>query len=138
MARINGDGNDNTLDGTSKGDTIKGFDGDDILNGLLGNDKLYGGDDSDLLNGGAGKDKLWGGAKADRFVFESGDGRDKVMDFAGRDRIDLRGHDEAGGFRALKKDFADLKAGVKISVGDDAIVLVDVEAQDLDKGDFLL
>lgn len=85
MAKINGDGNDNTLDGTSKGDTIKGFDGDDILNGLLGNDKLYGGDDSDLLNGGAGKDKLYGDDGTD--TLNGGDGADTLDGGAGDDDL---------------------------------------------------
>lgn len=34
MATINGDNDDNTLDGTSGGDTIRAYDGDDVLNGL--------------------------------------------------------------------------------------------------------
>ncbi|WP_339949436.1 calcium-binding protein [uncultured Albimonas sp.] len=135
---FDGRGGDDHVDGGAGKDKLSGGKGRDALSGDGGRDKLWGGGGKDEIDGGAGNDKLWGGAKADRFVFESGDGRDKVMDFAGRDRIDLRGHDEAGGFRALKKDFADVKAGVKIGVGDDAIVLVDVEAQDLDKGDFLL
>ena len=38
----------------------------------------------------------------------------------------------------LKKGFDDARAGARIEVGDDVIVLVDVEVRDLDKGDFLL
>ena len=45
MATINGDNDDNTLDGTLGGDIIRAYDGDDVLNGLNGNEVLFGGDD---------------------------------------------------------------------------------------------
>ena len=43
MAKINGDSNDNTLDGTSKGDTIEGFDpnGDQGTTGVGVNDVKF-------------------------------------------------------------------------------------------------
>jgi len=140
-------GGDDVFDGRGGKDEISGGDGNDQLSGGGGRDQLSGdagrdtlrGDGGkDVLDGGAGKDKLWGGAKADRFVFEAGDGKDKVMDFRGKDVVDLSGHDEVGGWKSFKKGFDDVKAGAKIEAGDDVIVLVDVEVADLDRGDFLL
>ena len=135
---FDGRGGDDEVEGGGGNDRISGGAGRDALSGDGGRDKLRGDGGRDVIDGGAGKDKLWGGAKGDRFVFEAGDGKDKVMDFAGKDVIDLGGHEGAGGWRALKKGFDDARAGARSEVGDDVIVLVDVEVRDLDKGDFLL
>lgn len=54
-----------TLNGTSRNDTIYGYNGDDTLNGGAGADRLYGGNGRDVLNGGAGNDRLYGGAGSD-------------------------------------------------------------------------
>lgn len=78
-------------------DILRGNGGNDELMGEGGNDRLFGGAGRDTLSGGAGRDRLEGGAGndtlrggggADSFVFSTGGGTDKVLDFtAGTDRI---------------------------------------------------
>ena len=94
MAKIKGNGKDNTLTGTPDSDTIDGKGGNDTLSGLAGDDILDGGKDADLLTGGSGED---------RFVYrhknDSPDGvsqRDTIIDFTAlgdagleKDKIDL-------------------------------------------------
>jgi Ca2+-binding RTX toxin-like protein len=65
---INGDGNDNTLIGTSFNDVINGLAGNDYLNGGLGVDTLNGGDGDDVLDGS--------GDSFNADVFNGGDGND--------------------------------------------------------------
>lgn len=85
MAKIKGNKNDNTLNGTALDDTLIGKSGDDSLfgndgNDLLkagnGNDHLDGGNGDDILNGGAGDDHMIGGEGADQF--NGGTGIDTV------------------------------------------------------------
>ncbi|TIP25753.1 MAG: hypothetical protein E5X67_23465, partial [Mesorhizobium sp.] len=76
---VGGAGND-TLNGTSFGDTLSGGAGDDTLNGDAGNDTLTGGAGTDALNGGTGNDT---------YVFNSGDGSDTVFDTSGADTLQL-------------------------------------------------
>ncbi|TIP22098.1 MAG: calcium-binding protein, partial [Mesorhizobium sp.] len=61
---VGGGGND-TLNGTSFGDTMQGWAGTDTLNANSGDDTLAGGDGADTLNGDAGNDTLTGGAGTD-------------------------------------------------------------------------
>ncbi len=92
---------DSVLNGTG-GHTrsvLAGLDGSDALNGFGGADRLFGGTGNDLLNGGAGADRMdggrgrdgfTGGAGRDVFVFNLGDGTDRITDFAeGVDRINI-------------------------------------------------
>jgi Ca2+-binding RTX toxin-like protein len=93
------DGNDQ-LDGGAGTDFLFGGDGDDILNGGTEQDRLYGDAGEDRLNGGEGRDRidggtgaddLTGGGGADLFIFDKGDGTDRILDFAlGSDQIHLR------------------------------------------------
>jgi len=100
LAGSTGDGLDNTLVGTTGGDTLSGLGGNDILVGLGGNDSLLGGSGSDLLltgsgndtlNGGTGGDILSGGGGGDNFAFDDVLSVDLVVDYSyvGGDRIDL-------------------------------------------------
>ncbi|MCR1810484.1 tandem-95 repeat protein, partial [Sulfurospirillum sp. hDNRA2] len=75
------EGND-TINGTSSNDLIRGYAGDDVINAGDGNDVIYGGagndvinagDGSDVLYGGAGADKLYGGAGNDTLVYDAAD-----------------------------------------------------------------
>ncbi|EFO28694.1 outer membrane adhesin like protein [Roseibium sp. TrichSKD4] len=69
------------LAGGTGNDRIWGNWGNDELHGNDGRDRLFGGFGNDTLSGGAGNDRLWGGWGRDNFVYEAGDGRDKIMDF---------------------------------------------------------
>ena len=95
---INGDANDNTLDGTEDFDIINGFAGDDILRGMGDGDQLNGGEGNDILLGGDGADDLNGGAGDDTLyidftdTYNGGEGTDTVILFdqnAGSFSLDL-------------------------------------------------
>ena len=77
-------------------DYIYGGAGDDLLNGNNGNDELYGeagndtlngGTGDDLLVGGTGNDNLNGGSGDDTYLFDIGDGQDRITESGGNDRI---------------------------------------------------
>ena len=94
-----GSGND-TLIGGSGNDSLNGYTGNDKLSGGDGNDTLLGGAGSDSLNGGAGDDTLWGGigndtlkggTGADLFIYNSGEGKDIISDFANDDLLQITG-----------------------------------------------
>jgi len=71
-----------SLWGQGNADKIFGEGGNDILRGGKGRDVLKGGNGRDTLQGDVGNDRLTGGLKADTFVFNSGHGRDVILDFA--------------------------------------------------------
>lgn len=110
MADIEGDDDDNTINGTSSDDNIKGKGGQDTVNGGRGNDTvsggagddnidggsgddvIYGGDGDDTITGGSGDDIIIGGrgddtmsagsgSRTDTFVIRDGDGNDTITDF---------------------------------------------------------
>ena len=56
---------------TNGNDTAWGFDSDDVFSG---------GDGSDTLAGGRGNDDLIGGGSGDTFIYNSGDGDDRISD----------------------------------------------------------
>ncbi len=91
-------GNDN-LPGTSGKDRLLGLDGDDSFDSGYGDDLIEGGAGNDNVRGGYGSDTLWGGVGndsldgdegADTYIFNLGDGQDRIGDnqrdnFAARD-----------------------------------------------------
>lgn len=79
------------LDGGVGNDELRGDGGHDTLMGGDGNDRLFGGRGNDVLDGGAGDDRMSGGIWADTFVFGTGYGSDRILDFnvAEGDRIQL-------------------------------------------------
>ena len=85
MATINGNDDDNELNGTAGNDQINGGPGDDTLSGGAGNDNLNGGDGDDLITTGDGFDRAQGG-----------DGNDTI--YGGGDNDDLKGGDGADRF----------------------------------------
>jgi len=64
---------------------------DNILTGNGGANVLDGGAGADTLIGGQGNDTLLGGAGNDRYVFNSGDGADTVIDTLGSDILYIGG-----------------------------------------------
>ena len=87
-------GDDNTVIGTTTGDSCVGGDGDDYLYGRAGRDTLDGGAGYDVLVGGRGKDYLTGGADGDVFEFDrlnetgrTAATRDVITDFNRHDDI---------------------------------------------------
>ena len=93
-----GNGNDRIFDGNgastmwggSGNDTIVAEGGADLLYGEAGDDYLNGGAGADRLYGGSGNDYMLGGTGADVFVFELGNGIDRIGDFElGLDRVEI-------------------------------------------------
>lgn len=70
-------------------DALKGFGNelDNLLHGNRGSNLLTAGAGKDLLVGGQGNDVLDGGVGDDTYRYERGDGLDRVIDAAGRDRL---------------------------------------------------
>jgi len=60
---------------------------DPILHGTPGDDVLTGTADADTLGGGAGNDMLDGGLGDDTYVFNAGDGMDRLADAGGVDTL---------------------------------------------------
>ncbi|MBL4827672.1 MAG: hypothetical protein JKY66_08170 [Spongiibacteraceae bacterium] len=81
-------GND-VLGGGAGHDRIYGDEGNDTLDGGEGHDFLYGGDGDDIITGGLGNDILRGNLGNDRFLFETGDGIDALLDKDGDNVIEL-------------------------------------------------
>lgn len=81
-----GRGRDELLGGAGN-DRLYGGKGNDFLDGGEGRDQLFGGGGRDNLLGGAGNDRMTGGKGADDFIFSAG--FDRVLDFHGRDDVDL-------------------------------------------------
>lgn len=72
---------DDVLRGGEGDDRLAGHAGDDALGGGSGNDTLRGGRGDDTLDGGQGDDLLIGGPGNDSFLFEAGDGDDRIFAF---------------------------------------------------------
>jgi trimeric autotransporter adhesin len=71
-----------TLEGIDDNITLSGSTGDDVLDGGIGDDILHGQDGNDLLVGGRGNDILDGGFGDDRYLFNIGDGHDKISNYS--------------------------------------------------------
>jgi serralysin len=69
------------IDGGADDDKVNGHNGADSVNGGAGKDKVIGFNGQDTLAGGTENDLLIGGAHADLFIFNLGDGRDRIKDF---------------------------------------------------------
>ncbi|MDH6268691.1 glucose/arabinose dehydrogenase [Rhizobium sp. SG_E_25_P2] len=124
-------------------DRLSGGDGNDRIFGGAGNDRLLGDAGKDTLDGGLGNDVLRGGAGADTFVFLTGGGRDKILDFDAvgdiHDRLNLRGLKAVDSFADLIDNHASqVGDNVVIVAGDDRITLENVKLQALDRADFIL
>jgi Ca2+-binding RTX toxin-like protein len=72
------------LRGTDGDDAINGYATNDTLVGGAGNDTIKGGDGNDILVGGGGADSLEGGNGVDSYIWNLGDGDDKINDYVYR------------------------------------------------------
>ena len=66
---------------------LDGRGGDDTLLAGSGNDLLLGSAGADILSGGAGNDQLRGAGGSDTYLFELGDGQDKLTDTTGAGEV---------------------------------------------------
>lgn len=124
--RLSGGNDEDLLYGGAGNDTLYGGDGEDYLLGEAGNDILSGGNHNDVLSGGAGNDTLSGGGGKDIFVFASGDGADRILDFSSNDKI-LLSFD--GGSSVVSREQSG--GNVRISFGGTVIYINDVDLSDL-------
>ena len=133
--------------GGDKKDLLIGNEGDNTLSGFAGNDTLLGGSGIDTLDGGEGKDRLdggrgddflTGGLSKDTFVFSTGYGTDRILDFDDTDRIDLSRLKDVSSFKDLSSNHMSEEGGdVFIIAGGDMLVIENATIADLTKGDFL-
>lgn len=119
-------------------DRLRGDRRANMLAGEDGDDRLFGRGGRDRLDGGPGRDRLEGGRGGDLFLFDRGDGRDRIVDFLpGRDHLRLRGWEEIDGFHEL-----DLRAQGEDTLillpGGDALRLDGVAPEALDSDDVWL
>lgn len=130
---VGGDGFDN-LDGGGGKDLLSGGLEHDVLFGGAHDDELRGGEGEDYLTGGKGNDLLIGGEGYDHFIFDRGDGIDRIKDFElGIDHIRIQNRN---------LDFSDLTltaAGkhTHVEVFNITIRVQNVTVDQLDAGDFL-
>ena len=116
--------------------------GDELL-GSNGEDRLEGRGGDDLINGYGGDDRLYGGGGDDTFVFDRGDGNDRIYDFAdGEDILVLMDLDTLSKQDVLDHAYAwEEGTGVRIdltSFGGGTIDLHGFHRDDFDASDFLL
>jgi Ca2+-binding RTX toxin-like protein len=119
-----GDEEGTTIVGDATSEELSGTFGDDDITGGAGNDYLYGLSGDDRLEGGAGLDHLYGGLDADVFVFAEGTQLDVVHDFTDEDIIDIS---DAGPEAPVITDYQN-GAGSMIEIGDDRMLLLDVDS----------
>ena len=73
---------------TSGNDSISGDGTANTLSGAAGNDNLYGREGDDQLSGDAGNDYLEGGVGNDTYLFNLGDGQDRIFDWGSNSDVD--------------------------------------------------
>ncbi|MEM8856090.1 MAG: hypothetical protein AAGD34_20505, partial [Pseudomonadota bacterium] len=130
---LKGGGGDDSLTGGHGRDILFGGPGDDTLEGGDQSDRLNGGEGDDHLDGGAGQDRLTGGAGNDTFAFPT-DGIDFVVDFApGHDVIALG----ASGLDPSDISFDVVDGGVRVSAGDQGLILLGLGLEDVSDEIFL-
>lgn len=114
--------------GTMKNDRLIGSDGEDVMSGRNGHDRLVGGRGDDWLTGGAGRD---------RFIFNAGDGKDRIMDFdaTGKDH-DIIGVHGVPYFPIYWHYYLHQEGKNVVIDAPDEIILMNVKLKDLDWSDF--
>ncbi|MCV9963080.1 hypothetical protein OIU34_14315 [Pararhizobium sp. BT-229] len=131
---LNGTGSINAA-GNSLANQIHGNGGANRIDGKSGNDIIWGHAGADILTGGTG---------ADQFVFNTGDGKDTITDFAAtgssHDVLDLTGLAGISDYKDLvQHHMKQVGADVLIDgLNGDSILLKNLKMTALDAGDFLL
>lgn len=114
MARIDGNDDDNILDGTPEADTVQGFGGDDIITTFSGDDVINAGFGSNIINPGNGEDKI-------EIVPHEGTDTIKGFSYDG-DLLVLNGFSNISGYVDLA-DFISARVG-----SDDPYTIIDLGA----------
>jgi trimeric autotransporter adhesin len=79
----------NTRVGSDTDDFIQGTPRNDLFLGMAGNDIFYGYAGDDVIEGGTGNDELGGFDGNDIYIFNAGDGIDRILDGAGINTLRL-------------------------------------------------
>lgn len=90
--KLNGNGHNDTIDGSKLKDKIDGGPGDDLIRGKGGNDVLNGRSGNDRVFGNAGNDKIRTHSGNDKAV--GGPGNDRINTSSGNDNINGGGGDD--------------------------------------------
>lgn len=118
--------------GNADANSISGNNAANRLSGMAGKDEI-------ASNGG--DDIMRGGLDGDTFIFETGDGLDRILDFkVGIDEIDLDALKGVTSFKDMMKQHVSENAhdDVVISSGTDTLTLVGVDRADLQSTDFII
>jgi Ca2+-binding RTX toxin-like protein len=96
--------------------------------GLGGNDTIDGSDGNEMLDGGRGDDNLSGRDGSDKYIFNAGDGVDRIEDngFRDNDRLLVHGHSASG--VTLARSGNDLT--LRFAGSNDAITIVNTLEND--------
>ena len=130
-----GSGGFSELHGGAGNDALTAIGGEDnLLDGGAGRDTLTGSDGTDLIRGGTGADCLTGGDGAEQFIFATGDGSDRLLDFEDG-LVLIRIAAGAAGFSAMT--VIDQGLDTLVRFANVAVVLEGVDAALIDAGDFL-
>ena len=119
---------DMTITGNKQKNVITGTSEKDSIDGGAGADKIYGGDGNDTIVGGTGNDSLSGGDGADVFIWNRGDGNDKILDYEDEDKIVINGDTVKDITKSGEHFIIKLTSGKNISViggADNHITYVD-------------
>ncbi|MEO0680485.1 MAG: fasciclin domain-containing protein [Pseudomonadota bacterium] len=137
--KLHGGRGADALKGGQAGDLLYGGKGEDDVDGGDGRDLVVGGRGDDEITGGAGADILRGGRGEDVFVYETGDGRDRVGDFKpGADALDLSdlGLASFAAFEALAQGRG---PNTVLDFGDgDVLTLAGLRPDEIGEGDVIL
>lgn len=122
------------LEGDSSGTTLIGNSGRNRIVGGQGGDRIDGGRGNDILTGSDGTTV----DAVDAFIFRRFSGKDVITDFVdGSDLINLAGYKGIDDFTDLKGHIRQSGDDVIVSlVGDDQIVLRDMQKADIGETDF--
>ncbi|MQQ09584.1 calcium-binding protein [Epibacterium sp. SM1979] len=126
------------LEGGGHGDHLRGGNGRDQLFGQAGHDFLEGQQGNDTLRGNNGNDRLRGGLGADVFIFDNGNGRDRVLDFVqGQDLLHLRFLGRKGAQRFEDLEMRHQGNDLIVDIGTGQIILDGLAGLSLEEDDFL-
>ena len=133
---IRGNLNNDLLIGGAGSDRLFGGGGNDVIQGGADRDFLLGENGDDVLDGGTGNDNLRGGAGADEFIFASGYGFDRILDWEdGIDTINLS-HTDATEISDLS--ISAKGSDIRIDFGAGNVIYIDsVSIESLDNNDFI-
>ena len=107
-ALVEGNNNDNALEGTPRADTIHAYGGEDVVWALSGRDEIRGGNGADRLFGNRYGDKIIGGKGQDRLYGGYGDDRLVGRDLNSRGIGQLDVLDCGPGYDTFAADYDDL------------------------------